>query len=325
MLIERFQKLKKDLLANEFSYGKYWESAKTTFEIDFNENGYQNLGSRDYFPKLFDKNINLDHHQILDKKENLKVIEIGSRSFVLEKEGYTNDTLLYSLDHLRKISNKINTNDTVCEVGAGSGILTGLIHNTKKTKNIIIDIPNVILCSISFLFTVFPDKNFLLPNEIDDNLKIKDYDFIFLTPDQKNLIIDEEIDLGINTFSFMEMDYQEIEEYLRFFQKKIKHEKFFFTSNRIRKVNKFFKYPFDLLINFKKIYIQRNNYLYIKGTTVIDLLVQKDSNKKFKFIDLGFFHIYMNIFLYNPKELFFWFKKDILYLISKFLKIFKKK
>mgnify|MGYP001449884353 CR=1 FL=1 len=24
-------------MANQFSYGKYWESAKTTFEIDFNE------------------------------------------------------------------------------------------------------------------------------------------------------------------------------------------------------------------------------------------------------------------------------------------------
>ena len=39
-----------------------------------------------------------------------------------------------------------------------------------------------VLCS--FLFTVFPSKK-LLPNEIKNDLNLKDYDFIFLTPDKK--------------------------------------------------------------------------------------------------------------------------------------------
>ena len=83
-LIERFRKLKNDLKNKKFSYGKYWENAKKTFEIDFDENGYKNYGSRDYFPELFHE-INLNNYQTLDKEENIKIVEIGSKSFVLGK------------------------------------------------------------------------------------------------------------------------------------------------------------------------------------------------------------------------------------------------
>ena len=320
----RFGEFKKYINQLNLVHGNYWEEAKKTFDITFDEKGYKNLGTRDYFPEILNKNDDLKNYQIVNVKTNLKIIKIGNNSFGVKKKDYKNDTLIYSIKYQNLISDLINENDLVCEVGAGSGILTALSHSEKKTRNIIIDIPNVLLCSISFLFTIFPNKKFLLPNEINSSLKNFDYDFIFLTPNQKNLIEDESIDLGINTFSFMEMNYKELEEYFIFFQKKIKNKKFFFTTNRIRKVNKFFKYPFNLFYDFKKIYIRRDEYFYKKGTTVIQLIMQKDKEKKFNFVNLDLFYKHFNVYLYYPKEFFFWLKKDIISFVHKFIKVFKK-
>ena len=52
----------------------------------------------------------------------------------------------------------------------------------KNTTNILVDIPNVMLTAIALYFTLFPNKKFLLPNEIlnQDKLDLKNYDFIFL-------------------------------------------------------------------------------------------------------------------------------------------------
>ena len=86
------------------------------------------------------------------------------------------------------------------------------------------------LTAIALYFTLFPNKKFLLPNEIlnQDKLDLKNYDFIFLLPDQINLIPNESVNFGINTQSFMEMDESEVDNYLQFFNIKTKYNGYFF-------------------------------------------------------------------------------------------------
>ena len=92
----------------------------------------------------------------------------------------------------------------------------------------------MLLTAISLIFTLFPNKTFLLPNEIREistPINFYEYDFIFLTPDLINYIENESVNFGINTQSFMEMDMIEVDNYLNFFEKKILNNGYFFCSN----------------------------------------------------------------------------------------------
>ena len=121
-----------------------------------------------------------------------------------------------------------------------------------------------------------------MPNEINynENLNFKSYDFIFLVPEQINLINSESIDLGINTQSFMEMDMLEVDNYLKFFNKTIKYDGYFFCSNRLRKRHYFFKYKFNLLLNFKKTFLEKDAFYYStkSKSSMLNLLLIKSKD-----------------------------------------------
>ena len=167
--------------------------------------------------------------------------------------------------------------------------------------------------------SIYPSKTFILPNEISDKTNIYDYDFIFLTPEQKNLVKDGTVGLAINTQSFMEMDYKEVEDYFSFVNRVVLDGGYFFNSNRMRKVTSFFNFPFDLLINYKSIYLSKNNVFlqHSRMSTLIDCLLVKDLTQKSKKIFNPLYRIFLNFFWMTFEERYGWFRSDVIKILRK--------
>ena len=227
LLKKRFDDFKKSI--KDKNYGLQWSKDKKNFLIDFNNGVFENLGDWDFFPVLYEKLLDLDGLEIIEIEKNEKIFKLGNKSFCIPK-GNNNKTFIHCNNYFNLINKYINYGDIVCEVGSGSAVLSALIHERKETKNILIDIPEVMLVAISLLFTIFPNKKYLLPNETEklDKININNYDFIFLTPDKINLINKGNVDFCINTQSFMEMDILEVQNYLKFFDKILKINGYFF-------------------------------------------------------------------------------------------------
>ena len=332
--LHRFEECKKYLDLNQSSYGKYWSQAGKTFDISLDSKGFINLGIRNYFPELYEES----------KKSKKDIIDINHRSKKFNNEysenkieylningikycntyNTGNDTLANSKYYLDLLSTYCKNNiEYILEIGSGCGILSSLLHEKLSSKNILIDIPRVILCSISFVLTTFTDKKILLPNEVGEDINFEDFDFVFLLPEQKQLVKKNTIDLCINTQSFMEIDYREIEEYFNFIKDIVKNEKYFFCSNRLRKVNKFFDYPWRNLSHFKKIYIGRNEW-FLKNhrhSTIIDFVLIKDKDNNFRYNNINLSERFVLPFAFTKEEFLFWFIRDFKRGISNILKM----
>jgi len=284
----RFYNFKKTITNKE--YGKYWTAAKKTFDIDFKNNSFVNKGSRNYFPEIYDPKF--DDNDLLDvnfeNNEDKKILKLGTKNLCLLKKS-KNRTLIYAQDYLKSIDSCLKEKDIVCEVGSGSGLLSALVNEKKKTTNILIDIPDVLLTAISLIFTLFPNKVFLLPNEIKElslPINFNQYDFIFLTPDMTHYVQNESVKLGINTQSFMEMDMIEVDNYLNYFEKIILDKGYFFYSSH-------------------------------NLSSMLDFLLKKDMNLNKKSINFSFFEKIIILSKFKPKEFLRW-------LIWDFQRLFKK-
>jgi putative sugar O-methyltransferase len=107
---------------------------------------------------------------------------------------------------------------TVLEIGAGWG---GFAYQCKilfsNTCYIIIDIPETILFSGTYLKTLFKNCRFLFYGEAGFSNKIKnyhDYDFIFFPHYALNNIPNIALDLCVNIASFQEMTTRQVSDYL---------------------------------------------------------------------------------------------------------------
>ena len=323
MIEDRFNNFKKTITHK--NYGKYWSEAKNTFDIDFKNNNFINKGSRNYFPDIYSTELN--KNELLDvnlnSNEDKKIFKLGKKNLCLNKKTPSR-TLIYSQYCYNSIDKYLKEKDLVCEIGAGSGLFSALINERKKTINILVDIPEVLLTAISLIFTLFPDKNFLLPNEIENNslsIDFNKYDFVFLTPDLIHYIKDESINFAINTRSFMEMDMKEVDDYLIFLEKKIINNGYFFCSNRVRKRHFFYEYKFYLLKNFEKVFLEKNKYHYLnpKMSSMLDFLLKKNINKNIKSINFSIFQKFIILTKFKRKEFFRWLKKDFIKLLRKII------
>jgi len=312
-LAERFLKYKQSILPQTF--GAQWERDKHNFDIEFKNGEFINKGKWNFFPEIYNDTIDKAELIILDQNEkdsNKKYyINIGEKKLCLKAQ-QGNKTLIYVINYYNLIRKFINEKNVVCEVGSGSGLLSAMVNYNKNTTNIMIDIPEVMLAGISLCATLFPGKKFLLPNEIKNRFNIRDYDFIFMSPEQINLIDRETVDFGINTQSFMEMDFEEVDKYLNFFNYVTKNKGYFFCSNRLRKRHYFYNYNFQILKFFKKILFEKDGYFYSKKNlaSMLNIILQKDLVEKNQFR----FYLkdkILGIFKFKLREFFFWLKKDI--------------
>ena len=301
----RFKKFKDSIINNKYKFGKYWEKEKITFEVDFKDGLFNSKGSRDYLPRIFDESIIDDEIVPINGK---KFVQLGEKKLCTLKNSGSSH-LLHLSHYFHEIKNFLKDNDICLDVGSGSGLLQFIIHQNKKTTNIFIDLPESIQSSIALCFTLFPDSKIILPNEINgDYLDIKDYDFIFLFPNQKHLIKNSSVNFCVNTHSFMEMDIDEVNDYIGYFNNILKTEGYCLISNRVVKRTYFFSYNFKKT-SFKKIYLKKDNYYYSKEnyqqSSVLNLLLKKKEGSHFSF---NLFNFIFGIFYLKPREFFFWSK-----------------
>ena len=126
---------------------------------------------------------------------------------------------------------------TILEIGAGNGNFPAIFHHDWSPERIIlVDLPETLAIAITFLSNLFPDANILTPNEARSNGLEGEYDFVFLTVDQLDLIPANAIDLAINCHSFMEMTHEQINVYFDLIQRASREAGYFFTANRAEKI-----------------------------------------------------------------------------------------
>ena len=145
---------------------------------------------------------------------------------------------------------------SVLEIGAGNGNMASLIKHYFPTKRmIIVDLPETLQLSISYLGSLFPDASFVLPNEVDSGDLVR-CDFLFLTPDQIAVIPNASVSTAINIHSFQEMTAAQIESYFSLFHRVTTADGHSLVVNRVEKapvpseiavlgdeVNRFCDYP----------------------------------------------------------------------------------
>ena len=296
-----------------FDVGKYWLNHKNFFDCELTENGPKNLGKVNYLENVIKKNeeLNLDSNTIL--KINEKIFKRSPQIEVLE----------YYFEIITSQTKKNIKN--ILEIGAGGGILSSLLKEKFNSRIVIVDIPHMILVSSAQMINIFPNAKFCFPNEINENLtKIQDFDIIYLLPNQIEILEKNFFDLAINTESFMEMDFEEVKKYINLINDTTNDSSYFFTSNRIRKVQKFFNYPWHIMNEFKKIYISKHR-IFNKSNTHIILMLEKCNDMNFKNNNITIFEKVYYKYSYGTVELFFWLRRDFKNFIKKIInKIFNK-
>ena len=165
---------------------------------------------------------------------------------------------------------------TFMDIGGGNGLLASILCSKHKPKNmIIVDLPQTLINSYCYLGNCFTENNIYLPNEFnskEDLQKIMNKDsslgtsFYLLSPDQISFIPSNSVDLSINSTSFQEMNFEQIQDYFDLIERVSKNKSLFYCVNRVQKSphgqessrykgkpNIFYEYPWakknKLLIN----------------------------------------------------------------------------
>ena len=305
-LIERHKKYKNFINTQNEEMSSYWLKISEDFDSELKSDGWKNLGRQDFFPFRDSKG------------KGLKSITNNpiNNSFI-------NNQNFYEKIKKECLNKKI---ETVLEIGAGVGILPSLISQNENIKYFIIDIPQMIVNSSSYLMTIFPNKKFCLPNELDSNKSFEKNDIIFLLPSQIKLIKNDFFDLATSNQAFQEMNYKEIEEYFKLLKRTLKYDGIFFTSNRLRKETKFFNYAWNKLDNFEILYINKNKFhiTYGNSLTYIDKIMTKKNLIK-KVYNLNIFCKIILMNSYNFSEYLFWLNKDFRRIVKKFINFLLKR
>ncbi len=158
---DRLNKYEESIKPQKF--GEQWEKDKKNFKVELINGKFNNYGAWNFFPEIY--NSNIKQEELIELKidnntslsNNTFFYKLGKTKICLKKN-QGNKTLLYALNYFNTIEKYINVGDIVCEVGSGSGLFTSIIQNQKKTCNILIDIPEVLMVSISLIFSLFPEK-----------------------------------------------------------------------------------------------------------------------------------------------------------------------
>lgn len=167
------------------------------------------------------------------------------------------------------------------EIGAGAGILAMLLHHDLSSRITIVDLPEMISLSSACVNMLLPNARILLPNEVKDKINYNNYDFIFLLPNQANLIPENYFDLATNSNSMCEMKKEEIAFYFELIQKSLRNSALFYCSNRLR------KNPSEMNVGDNE---TREFFYYPWNKQNIDLLIEVN-RFKFEFTNKSFVHL----------------------------------
>tara|TARA_B100000475_G_scaffold201270_1_gene188365 strand:+ start:10794 stop:11873 length:1080 start_codon:yes stop_codon:yes gene_type:complete len=208
-------------------------------EVAFNNLNAFNRKDKNSEPysKFFGANssFRLDHYKIAEKSGAFKSIKHIKRAV---KNRYSlNFQMIYSY-YIFNILNYFivnKRNKTILEIGGGSGnLLSVLFDNFDAATLIDVDLPETLSSAIFFIKDLYPNAKILMPNEAN-NKNFNDYDFVFLTPSQINLLQEDSLDIAVNICSFQEMTKEQVSEYFNFLDKSVKHTGVFLSTNRAEK------------------------------------------------------------------------------------------
>ena len=134
---------------------------------------------------------------------------------------------------------------TFMDIGGGNGLLASILCSKHKPKNIImVDLPQTIINCYCYLANCFTENNIYLPTEFvskEDLQKKLNNDnsfgtsFYLLLPDQISFIPSNSVDLSINSTSFQEMNFAQIQEYFDLIERVSKNKSLFYCVNRVQK------------------------------------------------------------------------------------------
>ena len=188
--------------------------------------------------------------------QNLNKINIGNSKQIFKyKDKIVDAGQLFHIKWLHDLEEYVfnkNKISTIIEIGGGYGSFAQKIINKYSYKYILIDLPEANLISSFYLSKHFPDKKIILAHDFK-NKTLSSYDLdhgdIFILPPWYFLEI-ENIDLFINTRSFMEMNKDIINKYFSLIHQKTRNGGFFFNINRYHKDSvghpiRFYDYPYD--------------------------------------------------------------------------------
>lgn len=165
-------------------------------------------------------------------KHNLLVVEnpaLGGFGYEIDGKLYNYDTLkfyesLIAMDKagLLPPQNPILGKEgkgVVLEIGSGWG---GLAYQFKtlfpRTTYVLVDLPEVFIFSATYLKTLFPEAKILMSDglsDFGDDLKISDYDFVFIPHYFWWRLNFRRPDLIVNLVSFQEMTTAQVESYIK--------------------------------------------------------------------------------------------------------------
>jgi hypothetical protein len=166
--------------------------------------------------------------QVLDKN-HLLVPEspiLGGFGHRIKGELYNVDTLKFYevligldrsgvLDHFRQGKER----KMVWEIGAGWG---GFAYQFKtlfpNTTYLILDLPEVMVFSATYLKTLFPNARILIFGDLPEEETFKSwqtYDFIFVPNTYLDRMAPERVDLTVNMVSFQEMTTEQVRAYAK--------------------------------------------------------------------------------------------------------------
>ena len=196
------------------------------------------------------------------KEEIITSFKEMEQVFFAKAKYSLNPQMIYAYYHQNILFGYTNPEkfQTIVEIGAGNGNFAGLLKNSlPKCKYIIVDLPETIAVSIPFLADLYPAAKILMPQEANKSNMSEHYDFVFMTPEQIQLLENDTVDLFVNIMSFMEMTKRQRGVYFELIQRCAKHGSYFFTVNDVEKIpiatdldiecleppNRFSEYPWN--------------------------------------------------------------------------------
>jgi len=117
-----------------------------------------------------------------------------------------------------EIKNGRSRSETWLEIGAGWGGFGRVVKTLfPSTTYVVVDLPQTMLFSATYLLSAFPDARFAIYPEVslkEIGSRLREFDFVFLP----HYVFDDaelDIDLAINMVSFQEMTSEQVAGYLK--------------------------------------------------------------------------------------------------------------
>jgi putative sugar O-methyltransferase len=126
---------------------------------------------------------------------------------------------------------KVPSINRILEIGAGyGGVADLLIRNFKPNTYVICDLPQNLFLSAFYLSVNHPEYKLQFVHDRSDVTGNYDKAFVFTTPDAIKFL-DLEFDLAVNTYSFQEMNLQEIKKYFAYISDHLNDQGLFYFLN----------------------------------------------------------------------------------------------